>query len=88
MARLIVGIVFILLNFYVYRYLATEDFIPQREEFIDFPLALEDWYCENPGEMTSASWESRIICSATSPMSRSTGWPTSISVTTRARLET
>jgi len=52
MVRLGVALVFILLNLYVYRYFATEDFVPERGNFVDFPLSVESWNCNHFQEMS------------------------------------
>ncbi len=52
MLRLAVAVVFVLLNLYVYRYFANEDFVPERELFVDFPLTIEPWQCNHLQEMS------------------------------------
>lgn len=50
--RVAVALVFIGLNFYVFRYYATTDFAPPRTTFEEFPLALDRWQCSEPSELT------------------------------------
>ncbi len=45
MARFVVALAFVLLNLYTFRYFASEDFIPDREHFVEFPLEIESWTC-------------------------------------------
>ena len=52
MSKLIVALLFIGLNLYVYRYFASEDFIPQRESFELFPMWVDDWRCTEAETMT------------------------------------
>lgn len=51
-SRIAVALVFIGLNFYVFRYFAATDFIPERQTFETFPLVFEDWRCSETGELT------------------------------------
>lgn len=53
-SRIAVALFFIGLNFYVFRYFATTDFIPERQTFETFPLAFQDWRCAEPGELLPA----------------------------------
>jgi EpsI family protein len=50
-AKLIVALMFIGANSYVYNYLATGDIIPPRESFADFPNDFDGWECRNRQEM-------------------------------------
>lgn len=50
-AKLVVALCFLGLNLYTYRYLASEDFIPQRTGFQTMPLRVGDWRCEGPETM-------------------------------------
>jgi len=43
--KIVVALVFIGLNLYVYRYYASEDYVPPRERFQSFPLEIGDWRC-------------------------------------------
>ena len=45
MIRIAIAIAFILVNFYIYYLLGTDEFIPERESFSHFPLEIEDWNC-------------------------------------------
>ncbi|MDG2335580.1 MAG: EpsI family protein [Myxococcota bacterium] len=45
MAKLLVALAFLLLNFYTYNYFANEDFIPERGDFVEFPLEIDSWRC-------------------------------------------
>lgn len=49
--RIIVALLFIAMNLYVYRYFASEDFKPDRETFETFPLVINGWRCSDPAEM-------------------------------------
>ena len=51
MTKLAVGLAFIALNFYTYRFLATEAVIPPRESFASFPAEFGDWACPEPEQM-------------------------------------
>jgi len=52
MSKLLVALIFVGLNFYTYRFFASEDFIPDRQSFSSFPLSVDDWHCEAAEEMT------------------------------------
>ena len=45
MAKLLVALAFLFLNFYTYNYFAKEDSIPDRGDFVEFPLEVESWSC-------------------------------------------
>jgi EpsI family protein len=45
MSKLPIAIAFLLLNFYVYHFMARQAVIPPREHFSRFPLELADWRC-------------------------------------------
>ena len=47
----IVALVFLGLNFYTYRFLATEEIEPPRTSFSSFPMNLGDWHCPGPERM-------------------------------------
>jgi EpsI family protein len=49
--KLVVAALFLGLNAYVYHYFATDEVIPQRRSFADFPLALGPWHCAEPEKM-------------------------------------
>lgn len=51
MSKLAVALLFVGLNFYIYRYFASEDYIPSRESFSGFPLSVDRWQCEGSEEM-------------------------------------
>ncbi|MAJ59746.1 MAG: EpsI family protein [bacterium TMED88] len=51
-SRFIIALLFVGLNLYVYRYFATEDYKPPRENFAEFPLQIESWECRQSQEMT------------------------------------
>ena len=51
MSKLLVALVFVGLNLYTYSYFANEDFIPERESFESFPLAMEPWSCRARQDM-------------------------------------
>lgn len=52
MSKLVVAAAFLALQFYVYRYFATEEVHPPRESFASFPLQIDDWRCPKQEEMT------------------------------------
>ncbi len=52
MSKLIVALLFVGLNLYVYRYFASEDFIPEREMFTSFPMQVDDWQCTDAETMS------------------------------------
>jgi len=45
MIKTLVAFAFLALNFYTYHYLATEEFIPARRTFVQFPLEFGAWRC-------------------------------------------
>lgn len=51
MTKIAVALLFIGLNFYVFRFLASEELIPPRQSFASFPLEVEEWRCTGPVEM-------------------------------------
>ena len=51
MTKLSVALMFLALNFYIYRYLATSEVIPERTSFAQFPLNLGDWSCRGRESM-------------------------------------
>ena len=51
MIKLWVALAFIGLNFYIYHFLASEEVIPPRKSFEEFPLQLGDWACSQREEM-------------------------------------
>ncbi len=55
MTKLAVALAFVVLNFYIYQYLATEEVIPPRESFETFPLEIGDWRCPDQDEMDPKS---------------------------------
>lgn len=52
MSRVIVSILFVGLTYYVYWYLASEDVIPPRPTFEEFPMEMSDWKCLGTQTMT------------------------------------
>jgi EpsI family protein len=44
--KLIVALLFIGLNLYTYRFLASDDYIPPREDFSSFPMNVSGWECD------------------------------------------
>ena len=57
MTKLIVALLFLGLNFYVYHAFARDQVIPERSPFSEFPLELDDWTCPERGEITPAVWK-------------------------------
>ena len=57
MIRIAIAIAFILVNFYIYYLLGTDEFIPERESFSHFPLEIEDWNCGGRETMDPAVLE-------------------------------
>jgi len=56
MTKIAAGVIFLALNAYVYHFFASEEVIPPRRSFDEFPLELADWSCDHPEEI-----EARII---------------------------
>jgi EpsI family protein len=52
MSRLAVVLAFLALQFYVYRYFATDEVHPPRKTFASFPMQLGDWRCPRQEVMT------------------------------------
>jgi EpsI family protein len=50
-SRIAVALLFVGLNLYVFRYFASEDFVPARETFASFPLEIDGWRCSEPVEL-------------------------------------
>jgi EpsI family protein len=55
MTKVAIALAFLLLDFYVYRYLATDEVLPPREAFESLPLELGDWRCLAREEMDAKS---------------------------------
>ena len=51
MSKILIALVFLGMNFYIYGFLATEEVIPARETFDGFPLELGEWRCPALAEM-------------------------------------
>ena len=51
--RIALALAFVLLNFYIYYYLGTDEIIPERETFAEFPLEIDEWRCSEPEAMDS-----------------------------------
>jgi len=49
--RIVVALVFIGLNLYIYRFFAREETIPLRESFATFPMVVDGWRCRNQFEI-------------------------------------
>jgi len=49
--RFAVAVLFLALNLYVYHWFATDEVIPDRERFAEFPRELGPWHCDRPIEM-------------------------------------
>lgn len=43
-----VGLLFVALNYYVYTSFATDEVIPERKPFAEFPMDVGEWHCRNP----------------------------------------
>ena len=43
MSKLVIALVFLGLNFYIYQFMASDEVIPTREAFDTFPLQVADW---------------------------------------------
>jgi EpsI family protein len=50
-----VAFAFLALNFYVFRFLASDEVIPPRESFASFPLQIGSWRCPEREEMDAKS---------------------------------
>jgi EpsI family protein len=55
MTKLVVALAFLGLNFYAFHFLASEEVIPPRERFEDFPLEVGEWRCAEQQEMDEKS---------------------------------
>ena len=53
MAKLIVGLLFVGLNLYVYQFFAQGEVFPERDGFDGFPLEVGEWNCSAIQEMDS-----------------------------------
>lgn len=51
MTKLAVATLFLALNAYIYHFFASEEVIPPRRSFDEFPLELGDWRCTQPQEI-------------------------------------
>lgn len=51
MIKAAVAVAFVALNFYIYAFLATDEVIPDRRSFDEFPLAIDEWHCPGMEEM-------------------------------------
>jgi EpsI family protein len=51
MTKIAAGVIFLALNAYVYHFFASEEVIPPRRSFDEFPLELGDWRCRAPDSM-------------------------------------
>lgn len=51
MTKLLVAVAFLAANFYTYYFLATEEVIPPRRSFAEFPLELDGWQCKERERM-------------------------------------
>lgn len=49
--KVAVALLFIGLNLYVFRYFASDDFIPDRLSFDVFPLFIDEWKCREPQQI-------------------------------------
>ncbi|MBW2275640.1 MAG: EpsI family protein [Deltaproteobacteria bacterium] len=75
MTKTVVAILFVGLNFYIYHYLATEEVIPERVRFDEFPLEIGEWRCQGVEHMTeeviaNLGATDDIICSYYNPTLR------------------
>jgi EpsI family protein len=53
--KIAVALAFLALDFYVYRYLATEEVLPPRQSFHSFPVEIGSWRCPEKVEMDAKS---------------------------------
>ena len=51
--RIALALAFVALNFYIYYHLGTDEIIPEREAFAEFPLEIDEWSCSEPEVMDS-----------------------------------
>jgi len=51
MIKMMVALVFLGLNFYIYQFMASDELIPAREHFESFPTTIGDWHCPSLQEM-------------------------------------
>ena len=52
MIKFLLALIFVGLNFYTFHFFARDEVLPDRTDFVDFPLRLEQWNCESIQEMT------------------------------------
>jgi EpsI family protein len=52
MSRFLIALIFVGLNFYTFQYFARDEIIPDRTEFVNFPLDLGEWNCSAVQEMS------------------------------------
>ena len=74
--RFAVAVLFLGLNLYVFRYLATAEFVPERESFATFPLEIGDWRCDESAELAenvtrNLGVTDYLLCDYRSPEARS-----------------
>jgi len=55
MSKLLVALAYLGLTFYVYNYLATDEFVPEHRDFETFPQQLEEWRCAGQEGMDEAT---------------------------------
>jgi len=52
MPRFLIALIFVGLNLYTFQFFARDEVIPDRTEFVNFPLDLGDWSCSAIQEMS------------------------------------
>ena len=57
MTKLIVALLFVGLNLYVYQYFAQTEVFPDRDAFAEFPLEVGEWHC--PASLNNESAQNR-----------------------------
>ncbi len=55
MPRFLIALIFVGLNLYTFQFFARDDVLPDRTEFVDFPLDLGEWNCSAIQEMTKST---------------------------------
>jgi EpsI family protein len=51
MIKMVIAVMFLGLNFYIYQFMASDEVIPDRNQFDSFPTTIGDWHCAGLQEM-------------------------------------
>jgi EpsI family protein len=55
MIKPLIAMIFLGLNFYIYQFMASNEEIPARKPFENFPMTIGDWHCAGQQDMDPAS---------------------------------